>query len=236
MTPIAKKFRHEPHSQAGILREIILGSQDGLVNVLGLLLGVATATNEIRIILISGFAALFAESISMMAVAYTSSKAARDHYLSELEREKYEIETVPEIETEEIRQIYREMGFKGKELEQIVKKITSDKKLWLKVMMKDELGLSESEKINPEKDAAIVGFSTVIGSIIPVVPFFFFNAQQGVIASVMVSLFFLIAIGIVKGKLTTGHMLKSGLEMGAIGIVAAVAGYGIGLVLGATIH
>ncbi len=92
MTPIAKKFRHEPHSQAGILREIILGSQDGLVNVLGLLLGVATATNEIRIILLSGFAALFAESISMMAVAYTSSKAASDHYRSELEREKYDIE------------------------------------------------------------------------------------------------------------------------------------------------
>ncbi len=61
-----------------LLRDIILGWQDGVVNVLGLVLGVATATDSTRLIIISGLAALFAESASMAAVAYTSSKAAKD--------------------------------------------------------------------------------------------------------------------------------------------------------------
>src|SRR3989344_5818272 len=64
------------------LRDFILGAQDGIVNVLGLVLGVASATYDTKVVLISGIAGLFAESISMGAVAFTSSKAARDYYKS----------------------------------------------------------------------------------------------------------------------------------------------------------
>lgn len=66
---------------ASKLHDIILGGQDGLVNVLGIVLGVAAATASTRIVLISGLAATFAESISMGAVAYTSTKAAKEYYL-----------------------------------------------------------------------------------------------------------------------------------------------------------
>ncbi|MDO8628506.1 MAG: VIT1/CCC1 transporter family protein [Nanoarchaeota archaeon] len=61
-----------------LLRDIILGGQDGVVNILGLVLGVAAATVDVRIVLIAGLAGAFAESISMAAVAYTSTKASRD--------------------------------------------------------------------------------------------------------------------------------------------------------------
>ncbi len=60
-----------------LLKDAILGGQDGLVNVLGIVLGVATATHEMRIIFVSSLAATFAESISMGAVVYTSTKAAK---------------------------------------------------------------------------------------------------------------------------------------------------------------
>src|SRR5438093_1042483 len=75
----------EKHAQPGLLSDFILGSQDGLVNVLGVILGVAVASRNlsdpITIILAGGLAATFAESISMGAVAYTSTLARRDHYL-----------------------------------------------------------------------------------------------------------------------------------------------------------
>src|SRR5256886_13054910 len=78
----------EKHAQPGLLSDFILGSQDGLVNVLGVILGVAVASRDITIILAGGLAATFAESISMGAVAYTSTLARRDHYLAEVERER----------------------------------------------------------------------------------------------------------------------------------------------------
>src|SRR3989440_11017850 len=82
----------EKHAQPGLLSDFILGSQDGLVNVLGVILGVAVASRNlsdpITIILAGGLAATFAESISMGAVAYTSTLARRDHYLAEGERER----------------------------------------------------------------------------------------------------------------------------------------------------
>src|SRR2546425_2358233 len=82
----------EKHAQPGLLSDFILGSQDGLVNVLGVILGVAVASRNlsdpITIILAGGLAATFAESISMGAVAYTSTLARRDHYLAEVERER----------------------------------------------------------------------------------------------------------------------------------------------------
>src|SRR3989338_2406371 len=95
---LRQKIR-EQHSNIGSkLRDFILGWQDGLVNVLGIILGVAAATTSTKIVLISGFAATFAESISMAAVAYTSMKAAGDYYKSERKRELNEVNTVPEIE------------------------------------------------------------------------------------------------------------------------------------------
>ena len=108
------------------LAEVILGGQDGLVNVLGVILGVAAATQDARIVIAAGLAATFAESISMGAVAYTSTLANDDLYLSEREREYRHIHLAPDVEIEEIRDIYRRKGFEGETLEKIVEVITSN--------------------------------------------------------------------------------------------------------------
>ncbi|MEK6857223.1 MAG: VIT1/CCC1 transporter family protein [Nanoarchaeota archaeon] len=215
------------------LKDIILGGQDGLVNVLGIVLAVAGATNENRIILISGLAATFAESLSMGAVALTSSKAANDFYKRELLREKQEIETIPDEEKKEVKIIYQRKGFSGKLLSDIVKKITSSKKIWLETMMQEELRLFPDEYKNPWRNAMIVGFSSLVGSLIPLIPFLLMSTKDGMISSVVLSSVVLFGIGAVKSKLTIGHWLKSGFEMVLIGLVAAGGGYLIGLALGA---
>jgi predicted membrane protein (TIGR00267 family) len=67
---------------ASRMHDIILGGQDGVVNVLGLVLGVASATDSSKIVIIAGLASTFAESISMGAVAYTSSEAEQSYFKS----------------------------------------------------------------------------------------------------------------------------------------------------------
>src|SRR5512147_3151478 len=101
----------DPHRQASALSDIILGGQDGLVNVLGVILGVAAATSDPRIVLVAGLAATFAESVSMGAVAYTSTLADADYYESEKTREYRHLLQSPNVEREEIREIYRQKGF-----------------------------------------------------------------------------------------------------------------------------
>src|SRR3989338_5314438 len=110
----------EEHISRFNLPEIILGGQDGLVNVLGVILCVAAATSDVQIVVVAGLASTFAESVSMGAVAYTSTIAEADFYQSEYEREKWEIEHVPEGEREEIRALYKKYGFIGNILDEIV--------------------------------------------------------------------------------------------------------------------
>src|SRR5881392_4053268 len=118
----------EKHAQPGLLSDFILGSQDGLVNVLGVILGVAVASRDITIVLAGGLAATFAESISMGAVAYTSTLARRDHYLAERQREEEEMREMPDMERQEVREILERWDFQGEELEEMMERIVSKPK------------------------------------------------------------------------------------------------------------
>ncbi len=225
----------EKHSNIGSkFRDFILGWQDGLVNVLGIVLGIVAATASTKIVLISGLAATFAESISMAAVAYTSMKASREFYNSERQRELREMKEMPEKERQEIRDIYSQKGFRGKLLESIVRKITSDKGTWLEIMMQEELMLFQ-EKMTPVQEAIIVGLSAVIGSLIPLVPFMLLPVGTAVWYSLAISSIVLFLIGFVKSKLSAGNVLRSGIEMVVIGMLAVASGYLVGSVLGVTI-
>lgn len=229
---------HKKHVEARqkyggpVLKDAILGGQDGLVNVLGIVLGVATATNDFRIIFVSGLAATFAESISMGAVVYTSTKAAKEYYYAELERERREIETVPDLEREEIHEIYYNKGFRGKQLNDIVKKITSNKALWLDTMMTEELRLFPDEYEQPLKKGLFVGFASVMGSFVPLVPFFFLSVTQAMYTAVAICAAILFGVGVIKAKWFELDWKKAGLEMALIGTVAALIGYGIGKIFG----
>ena len=162
---------------SAFVRSVILGGQDGLVNVLGIVLAVAKATQSKRVILISGLAATFAESISMAAVAYTSAKAGNEYYRSRNTR--------------------------------------------------------NHEFDHPLRDALVVGFSAIIGSLIPLVAFVFWNVFTASLATLVISTIVLFGAGMLKGKYTGVPVVRSGIELAVIGMVAAIAGYAIGAALGA---
>ncbi len=217
-------------SRGMLFRNIILGGQDGVVNVLGIVLGVAVATSSNHIVLLAGLAATFAESVSMAAVAYTSSRAEKEHYDSEVKRELYEIDNLPGVERKEIEDIYRAKGFSGRLLDQIVDKICSSKKTWLDVMMREELHLEDpAEGMSPFWQGMLVGGSALFGSFIPITAFFFLPVSVATSISLGASLGILFAAGAYKSYLTSGRWLKGGLELMIIGGVAALAGWLVGV-------
>lgn len=220
---------HEPHKKGNRLSDVILGGQDGLVSILGLLLGLAAATKSSKIIIAGGLALIFAETLSMAAVAYTSKMADRDHYAAERKKEIKEIKEVPDIERQEIVDIYASKGFSGKLLNDIVDHITSDHELWIDTMMKEELNLLPVVKRDVYEYTAIVGLSTFSGAFLPLIPFLFMPVHEALIAALILSIVVLAGIGVYKANVTLGKPFKSALQMVIIGMGAAIAGYLIGL-------
>lgn len=226
----------EDHKTSFNLPEIILGGQDGLVNVLGVILGVAAATSDAQIVLVAGLAATFAESVSMAAVAYTSKIAEADYYQSEYEREKWEIEHIPDQEREEIRVLYKKFGFEGKLLDDIVKGITSKEDVWLDVMMSQELKLEPVNRKDALSRAVIVGVSALVGSFIPLLPFFFLPVSSAIPLSLVLSTVILFAVGYYKARETLGRrLIQQGLEMAVIGMISALIGFLIGSLFKVTV-
>ena len=207
---------------------MILGGQDGLVNVLGIVLGVAAASGDTRILIAASLAATFAESISMGAVAYTSSLAEKHHYEKEVERENWEIDYLPDRETREIRDIYSAKGFSGRLLDEIVAKVTSDRRIWLDIMMREELDLAPIDTRAVLRTSAVVAAAAVVGSLIPVLPFFFLSREFAIPVAVVAAAAALFVIGAYEAKSYVGVWWQNGLRLAAIGLTAAVVGFLIG--------
>ena len=167
----------------------------------------------------------------MAAVAYTSTLAETAHYESELAREYRHVRMVPAVEREEVRAIYRQKGFEDALLDQIVEKITADEDVWVGVMMSEEHQLTPTNRKDAFRSAIIVGLAAVVGSLIPLAPFPFLDVRTSIWVALIISAITLFTVGVYKARTTVGHAGKSGFEMAAIGIISALVGYVVGLVL-----
>jgi predicted membrane protein (TIGR00267 family) len=229
---LAKKNLEEGerwHKKVNV-REIVFGFNDGSISTLALLAGVTGGALAHGQILVAGFSGVIAGAISMAIGAYISSKSEIEHQQSEIEREKQEIEEIPEVEREEMRQIYmKKADFTEEELNLILNRITSDKKVWLDSMMKEELGLFEERFESPVKVGLIMLVAFIMGGLVPILPFVLLPASQtGLIVASIVTFVSLFLIGVWKTTFTNKHWLRSGLEMVFVGILATVIPYLIG--------
>src|SRR2546427_11828027 len=137
------------HPKPTVLSDFILGSQDGIVNVLGIILGLSAATRDVRIILVATLAALGAESIAMGAVAYTSTRARRRLYLSQALQERRGVEEIPQTERGGGREILTRGGYQGADPEGIVGRVWRNPTPRLGFMMCFELKLFPGEARGP---------------------------------------------------------------------------------------
>ncbi len=206
-----------------------------MVNVLGILLGLRAATSDLRLIYVAALAALGAESISMGAVAYTSTLARRKQYLKEVARERAGMRQSPQEEREDVRRIFKGWGYRGEELEAATDFIAKNPRAWLDIMMSHELHLAPVEPSEPLRSAPVVFGATVFGSIVPLVSYLIAggNILAGALGSVGISGAFLFLVGHYEAKTTVGSIWMSGLQMLVIGLAAGIAGFLIGHFIGA---
>src|SRR6266487_2336216 len=224
----AKSKHREEHRQTNWLRDVILGGQDGLVNILGIILGVIAGGGSKAVLLAAGFAAAITESISMGAVGYTSSVSQRDYYEAEREREAVEIETMPEAERQEIREIYATKGFSGDLLGQVVDTITANRESWLSTMMDEELHLQPVQTADIFRSALVITIATLIGHLIPLLPFVWLARTPALVLAIVLSALVLFGVGVYSAVTLVGDWRKSGMKMLLIGLGAAGLGFLIG--------
>ena len=142
-----------------------------------------------------------------------------------------ELSCLPQLERGEIRDIYARRGFSGELLERIVATITSNRDVWVAVMMAEEHGLADVDRRKSLRSALVVGVASLLGSLLPLIPFLALPVALGAWSAVLMSALALFAFGTYKARATVGHPLKSGLELAAIGTLSALLGYGVGALL-----
>lgn len=227
MDPLKRFHNEDWHTPEGrLIREFVFGINDGLVTTIGFVAGVTGALVNTKIVLLSGTAEIVAGTLSMFFGAYLATKSQNEFYQKEIKRETREIKENPDKEIEEIYEIYQDKGFTKDEIDPIVKKLMSNKKILLDFMVQDELGISKDYYENPLKIALYTGLSFLAGGIPPLFPFFFIkNALISIAISIILSLAVLAVTGIAKAKVTKTGFIKSAIEMILIGGFAATVGF-----------
>lgn len=222
--------RHvEPHiKESSFIRDVVFGFGDGVNTSLGIVAGVGGAEASTGIVILAALVGMFTGAKAMAVQNYLAVKSQREILQSEIKRELYEIENLPEREREEIEEIYRAKGFEGEELEKIVNKITSDKDVWLKTMLTEELGLNLAIAGSPLKSAFVMFGAFLMGGILPIIPFFFIGGFPALMIAIGLSLTSSFIIGALKSRMAKKSWMKGGIEMAGLGTGIALVGYGIG--------
>jgi VIT1/CCC1 family predicted Fe2+/Mn2+ transporter len=198
----------------GGVRDVIFGANDGLVSILALVAGVYGAITESHPILIAGIAGAVAGAISMGAGAYLSAKSEREVTEKESDRKGIKRKGTPEEEKETLVRFYQARGFKRRDAEAVADKVAA------------QVESRESYTIGEE-----VGLSFAVVSLIPILPFAFMEVNPAVITAAIASIGCLFIVGASKAIFSRKSWLRSGLEMMAIGTLASVATYAIGLAI-----
>jgi VIT1/CCC1 family predicted Fe2+/Mn2+ transporter len=216
------------------MRDLVFGMEDALITNLGLVLGVAAAGVPSVDVLLAGSAAMFAGMVSMAAGDYLSTKSQREALDAQVEEEEEKL-SKPGAEFKAIKQLYRTAKLTDRDIKHFLKHLNTNKKLSLKILAEEELGIVPEKFENPVKGAVTIFFAYMIGSLFPVLPFLLKDTKIASIIALIGTGLALFAVGAYKTKVTKRDWKKSGLEMLVIAILAAAAGYAIGYLFGTTI-
>jgi len=231
-------FTKHPHENmhwgmnaASNIRAAIFGINDGLLSNMSLILGMAGANADHRIILLSGVAGLLAGAFSMAAGEYISMRSQKDVFKSQIDLEQSELELYPEEEMEELSLIYQARGIPAEFAKQLSECLIKNPETALNTLAREELGLNPDQLGSPAGAMFSSFFSFSLGAAIPLIPFFF-NLTLGLKLSVVLTAVSLFTIGALASLFTNQSAIKGGLRMLFIATLAGAITFGIGRWLG----
>jgi VIT1/CCC1 family predicted Fe2+/Mn2+ transporter len=228
-SPEAIRERLAAGPRHSYLRDWIYGGIDGAVTTFAVVSGVVGAELSPTIILVIGAANIIADGFSMAAGNFLGTRAEQDE-IKHLEAvEHRHIETDPEGEQEEVRQIYEGKGFEGQDLNRVVELITSDKDRWVQTMLTEEYGLPQEVR-SPYMAAFNTFHAFIICGLAPLLPFILNLPRAFAIATILTGIVFFV-IGSIKSVWSPVVWWKEGLMTLLVGSIAAALAYAVGVLL-----
>ena len=221
----------EPHhnksgQKLNWLRAGVLGANDGIISIAGLVIGVAGATSSHLVILTAGIAGIIAGAISMAAGEYVSVSSSRDSEKALLKMEEYELKHFPKEELEELTCIYEDKGLSRQTALRVAKELTE--KDAMKAHFDAELGIDPNDLTNPWHAAFASCIAFLSGAIIPLLAVLLPPASIRIpfaFTSVIVAL---ILTGTISAKIGRANVLRAVFRVVLGGALAMAVTYGIG--------
>ncbi len=222
-------MHQEAHlKQPSFLKDVIIGLSDGITVPFALTAGISGVGIGNTIIITAGIAEICAGAIAMGLGGYLAGKTEEDHYYNELSREYDEIKRLPEVEKQEVMEVFAHFGLSKETQEIVANELAKDDKQWVDFMMRYELGLEEPEKGRAAKSARNIALSYIAGGTIPLLGYVFTDSPgTGLRDSSVITILCLMLFGFFKSKLTGQNPWIGSLKTTAIGVIAAASAFGI---------
>jgi VIT1/CCC1 family predicted Fe2+/Mn2+ transporter len=210
------------------VRDVVIGMSDGLTVPFALAAGLSGAVDNSFVVLVAGVAEMAAGSIAMGLGGYLAARSEADTYNAELAREHAEVRSVPEVEAQEVRDIFRRYGLAGAALESAVQAVRSSPEGWVHFMMREELGLEEPDPKRAPRSAATIALSYIAGGLLPLLPYALgLPLMTAFLWSIGVTLLALLAFGAAKARFTGVPVVRGALQTAVVGGVAAGVAYAL---------
>jgi len=228
------KQEHSKFSVASYLKEIVYGGSDGIVTTFAVVAGFTGAQSgvlsqtSIIVVLVFGFANLFADAFSMGVGNVLSILADKDVYKTERDKELYEIKNNKEFEEMETLFILQKKGFTKDQAQKITDLYSKNEDYWAEFMMRYELEIPTPEHENPILTGLATSGAFVMFGFIPLIPYILIEADSKFIISVIFAFIALVLLGVLRWKLTTQSLIRAVGEIVLLGGAAAVIAYFVG--------
>ena len=213
------------------LRAAVLGANDGIISVSSLAIGVAAASSTRDPILLATVAGLVAGALSMAAGEYVSVSSQTDIEKADIEREKQELEQMPEAEMGILAQIYEKRGLKKETALQVAKELTEADALGTHI--RDELGINEVSQAKPIQAAFASGAAFTIGGLLPLIVTLLAPVRNMEYFLYVFTIISLVVLGIVSAKTGGSNIRKAVIRIVIWGTIAmglsALVGYLFGV-------
>jgi len=201
------------------LRAAILGANDGILSTASIIIGIAAAKNTTsELVVLTGVAAIVAGALAMAAGEYVSVSSQADIEKADLEREKWELEEMPELELSELAKIYRKRGCDEDLALEVAKQLTAHNAL--EAHARDELGINEITEAKPLEAALASGAAFIFGGALPLLVGFLAPLDKMVYLQYIFSMLFLIALGIGAAKIGGSSVSKAVIRITFWGTIA----------------
>lgn len=214
-------------------RDIILGVNDGLVSIFLLVVGVVSGGLDRNAVLLTAAAGAIAGAVSMAAGEYLATKSQDEVLDAELTLEKTHIQEFRDLELDQLRGFFGDMGVRVEDLEGVMAGFKNNDEALLKAMASLEFGVVESERRSPYRAMVASGALFLAGSLPSIVPFLFqTSVATGLVVATVLAVVGLFVVGVVKASVAKRSRIRSGLENLIVAGVGGVLAWGIGRVFG----